>query len=353
MARPLRVNIEDGWYHAYARGLNRMGIYGDDRDREHFLELLEAMRERYLVELHGYVLMSNHYHLVVRTPEANLSRALQWLNQSHAGWFNARHNRTGTVFQRPFGSVPVENGAWAYELSLYVHLNPLRIKGLGLEKRERKAARMGGGRPPSPEQVAQRLKRLREYRWSSYRAYAGYVGAPGWLETGEVLARAPRRAGGARQVYREEVQWLVRGNVREGVRERLLDALAIGSAGFAARVREVGLAAGVGRETKGKRQLRRRVSLEEVKAAVSEAAGEPWEALCHRRGDVSAGLAPWLARRYTGATLREIGEAMGGRDYAAVGMAISRFEARLKQDRTLRGKAQSVARMLNVEMSPL
>ena len=85
MARPLRVNMEDGWYHACAPGLNRMCIYGDDRDREHFLE------------------------------------------------------------RRPFGSVPVENGAWGYELSLYLHLNPLRIKALGLDKRERKVARKARG----------------------------------------------------------------------------------------------------------------------------------------------------------------------------------------------------------------
>ena len=149
------------------------------------------------------------------------------------------------------------------------------------------------------------------------------------------------------------VQWLVRGNVREGVRERLLDALAIGSAEFAERVREVGVAAGLGRETKGKGELRRRVSLKEVRAAVSEAAGEPWEQLCHLRGDPSAAMAQWLARRYTGSTLGEIGAAMGGRDYAAVGMAISRFEARLKQDRSLRRTTHEVEAMLNVEMFPL
>lgn len=353
MARPLRVNIEGGWYHAYARGLNRMGIYSDDRERAHFLELLGAMHERYGVELHAYVLMSKHYHLVVRTPEGNLSRAMQWLNQSHAAWFNARQGRKGTVFQRPFGSVAVENGAWAYELSLYVHLNPLRIKALGLGRSERKASGLGAGHAPSREQTARRLKHLREYRWSSYRAYAGYGRCPGWLETREVLSRAPRRAGGAVQAYREEVQWLVRGNEREGVRERLLDSLAIGSAEFAGRVRAVGLAAGLGRETKGKRELRRRVSLEEVKAAVSEARGERWEELCHRRGDPSAAMAQWLARRYTGATLGEIGTSMGGRDYAAVGMAIRRFTERLAKERKLRQQVRCITRQLNVEMSPL
>jgi hypothetical protein len=59
---------------------------------------------------------------VVRTREANLSRAMQWLNQSYAAWFNARQGRVGPVFQRPFGSVVVENGAWAYELRRPAHI---------------------------------------------------------------------------------------------------------------------------------------------------------------------------------------------------------------------------------------
>jgi hypothetical protein len=79
----------------------------------------------------------------VRTPEANLGRAMQWLNLSYAAWFNTRHQRTGPVFQRPYKAVPVENGAWAYELSLSVHLNPLRIESLGLSRSKRKAAGAG------------------------------------------------------------------------------------------------------------------------------------------------------------------------------------------------------------------
>ena len=136
MARPLRVNRPDGWYHAYGRGLNRMELYLDDGDRDHFLELLEEVVGRYRVQVHAYVLMGNHFHVAVRTPDANLSRAMQWLSLSYAAWFNARHRRRGPVFQRPFGSVPVQDPAWIYELSLYIHLNPL---GTGDERQTRTA----------------------------------------------------------------------------------------------------------------------------------------------------------------------------------------------------------------------
>ena len=83
MARALRIDIRDGWYHVMARGTDRRTIFEDERDHGHFLELLEEMGVRYGVKLHAYVLMGNHYHLLVQTPHANLSRAMQWLNVSY------------------------------------------------------------------------------------------------------------------------------------------------------------------------------------------------------------------------------------------------------------------------------
>jgi len=77
MARPLRIDVADGWYHVTARGLDRKAIFRDDGDRAHFMELLEEMASRYRVRLHAYVLMGNHYHLLIQTPQANASAALQ------------------------------------------------------------------------------------------------------------------------------------------------------------------------------------------------------------------------------------------------------------------------------------
>ena len=93
MARPYRIDIRDGWYHVMSRGIERRLVFGDERDYGHFLELLEEMVERYGVKLHAYVLMGNHYHLLIQTPHANLSRAMQWLNVSYGVWFNRRRRR--------------------------------------------------------------------------------------------------------------------------------------------------------------------------------------------------------------------------------------------------------------------
>jgi len=313
-----------------------MVLYRDARDRRHFLELLGEVVERYRLLLHAYVLMDNHYHLLVQTPEGNLSRAMQWLNLGYAAWFNARHRRSGPVFQRPYKAVAVEDGAWAYELSLYLHLNPLRIKGLGLSRRERQGAKTGVGAPPSRAQVAERLRRLRTYPWSSYRAYAGYVQAPPWLSTAEIA----RRAGAGRQessaaAYRADV----RGRLRQGAAaprlEALRDSLAIGGAAFLKRVQSLGRGTGVGRELAGKRQLRARLRTEQIIAAVEQVKGERWEQFRERYGDPGAALVMWVARRHTGLTLRQIGAALGGIDYAAVSMAVQRLETRARHDRAV------------------
>ena len=82
MARPLRIEVAGGWYHVTARGNERRAIYRDDQDRRHFLELVGETAERFNLAVHAYVLMDNHYHLLMETREANLSRALQWLGGS-------------------------------------------------------------------------------------------------------------------------------------------------------------------------------------------------------------------------------------------------------------------------------
>jgi putative transposase len=90
MARPLRIERVGGRFHATARGNERRPIVRDDTDRFRFLELLSQMPERFGVRLHAYGLMDNHFHLLIETPEANLSRSMQWLRVSYSMWFNSK-----------------------------------------------------------------------------------------------------------------------------------------------------------------------------------------------------------------------------------------------------------------------
>lgn len=324
MARPLRGNREDGWYHVFHRGLERRKVFRDDRDREHFLELLGEVVTRYRVVIHAYALMDNHWHGVVQTPEANLSAAMQWLHLSHAAWFNARHRRVGSLWQGRFGAVPIEEGGWAYEVSLYVHLNPVSTEAFGLGKRA-----------------------LRVYPWSSYRIYAGYVPGVEWLESSVLLARAhrdPRRAAAA---YRRDVRQRLTHGIYPSREERLRDALAIGSASFLREIRVQ--AAGGSRETSGKRALRRGISFGSIVTAVEQVLGGEVRELFARRGGTGKALAMWAARRYGGLTLRETGEAVGGLDYAAVSIAIKRLLRQAATNRTLRTQMARIENMLSVE----
>ena len=327
MVRPLRVDIEDGWYHVTARGDHRQQIFSDDRDHGHFAELLEEMRERFRVGVMAYVCMGNHYHVMVRTPEANLSRAIQWLNISYSVWFNKRHEETGHVFQGRFKSIVVEGEAWGLELSHYVHLNPVRIKGLGQGKRQRAADHAGVSRSPTAEEVKRRLVKLRGYRWSSYRAYAGYCGRPEWLDMDVLLERA-----GGQAKYRETVEERIRQGEVEPPWAQVKLGIALGTVEFAKKVRAHLKS---GREMPEKRDLRRQVGFEDVVAVVERLTGERWSSFCERHGDKRRDMVLWVARRCTGLTLAELGRKAGGMDYAAVTMAVRRFPLSCKRNKTL------------------
>src|SRR5687768_10537462 len=122
MARSLRIIYPGAWYHVISRGIDRRSIFIDARDRYHFLDLLPRMRERFGVNLYAYVLMANHYHLLLQTTDPNLSQALQWLNVSYSVWFNRRHRRVGPLFQGRFKAMVVQPETWALPLSRYIHL---------------------------------------------------------------------------------------------------------------------------------------------------------------------------------------------------------------------------------------
>jgi len=339
MARPLRISFPGAWYHVTSRGQERRPIFLEDRDREHFLEVLDEMVSRFRVQVHAYVLMDNHYHLIVETPEANLSRAIQWLNVSYAAWFNCRHRRSGHLMQGRFKAILVEQTAWALELSVYVHLNPVRVAGLGLAKSQRKAEAAGRQLPPARALVTQRLAALRTYRWSSFRAYAGYATAPDWLTCRPLV----QRAGGHTGDYRALVENRLKQGGIEAPWAQLKSGLALGTQAFLEQVRR-GVV--VGRETEGKRLWKRRRTWAEVLQAVEAVKREPWSAFAERHGDAGRALVYAAARAFAGLTLAEIGAASGGVDYAAVGVAIRRLVMRRVHDTKLEKQWRDVAAAL-------
>lgn len=347
MARPLRIQHQGGWYHVLNRGIDRGDIFRDDRDRAHFVQLLEVVGGRHGMEVHGYVLMGNHYHLIVRVPEGNLSQGMQWLNVSYSIWFNRRHGRVGPLFQGRYKSVPVGGGGWLYHLSQYVHLNPVRVRWLGLDKRGRRLEGLGLKGVANAAEADERLAVLRGHRWSSYRAYAGYERAPAWLKRGTILERAGGKGEAERVArYRADVEGYVRGGYEERWATRLRSGLAVGTDAFIRRVKQ-----GIGhvnREWSGKRELRHRRSFAEVVSAVEKVKGETWDVFSGRHGDWGRDLALRVARECTGMTLKELGQAAGGLDYGAVSEAVRRMEIRLKQEHAIKTAFNRASHILNI-----
>ena len=132
MTRPLRIEYPGAYYHVVNRGNNQENIFKNDRDREKFLEYLEGATDRFSTIIHSYCLMGNHYHLLVETPEANLSLSMQWINVSYATYFNRKRDRHGHLFQGRFKAILIDadrrkeghilnNNYWSEIINRFVH----------------------------------------------------------------------------------------------------------------------------------------------------------------------------------------------------------------------------------------
>lgn len=179
MARPLRIEYSGALYHVTSRGDRREPIFEDDEDRLMFLRALAEVVERFNWLCHAYCLMTNHYHLVVETPDGNLSKGMRQLNGVYTQATNRRHKRTGHLFQGRFKGILVDKDSYLLELTRYVVLNPVR---------------------------AGMVKQPQEWEWSSYQAMVGKAPTPTWLATDGMLAQFGKRRVDARRRYQQFVR---------------------------------------------------------------------------------------------------------------------------------------------------
>jgi REP element-mobilizing transposase RayT len=147
MARQPRIEYAGAAYHVMARGNQGRAIYADDRDRQRWIETLEQACERTGWGIHAYVMMGNHYHLLVQTPEGNLAAGMKWLQSTYTQRYNSRHKVFGHLFQGRYKALVVDGrqGNYFGVVSTYIHLNPARANMILIGK-----------------------QRLSSYKWSSY-----------------------------------------------------------------------------------------------------------------------------------------------------------------------------------------
>jgi putative transposase len=179
MSRPLRIVYPGAVYHVTARGNAREKIFFDDQDRETFISILEAVVKRYNWLCHAYCLMDNHYHLLIETPDANLSMGMRQLNGIFTQKHNRKHNRIGHVFQGRFKAILVDKDNHLLELCRYLVLNPVR---------------------------AGMVEEAEKWPWSSYLATAGLKPVPVCLSVDWILGLFGSKRKAAQKMYRELVQ---------------------------------------------------------------------------------------------------------------------------------------------------
>jgi putative transposase len=340
MARPIRIDLPGGWYHVFNRGISRRPIFKTAEDYGRFLAVMGVMPSRFGIRFHAYTLLSNQYHLLVETPAANLSQAVQWLNVSYSVWFNQKYRRAGPLFQGRFKAFIVEPAGPHLEISRYIHLNPLN------------ALRQAKGRSPKPaaaraEWIRERVSHIRSYPWSSYAFYLGLRACPPWLETIGILSKFEDDAGGRKHAgYKKFVENPIRQGTESAIVDRPLTGLAIGSPEFVAKV--YALAKGDPRSVELLHARQNRVGWEQIKQAVSEAKGESWQSFVERHGDSGRDLALLVGRRFGCFTLRELGEFVGI-TYAAVAQSVARIERVLLKNKRLRMQYSTITRDLKVE----
>src|SRR6478736_3256730 len=169
MARPIRIDLAGGWYHVFNWGIERRPIFKTPEDYDHFVALAGLMPSRFGIRVHAYALLSSHYHLLVETPAANLSQAVQWLNVSYSVWFNRKYRRDGPLFRGRFKAFILEPAGPHLEVSRYIHLNPLQTLRDRSTRAQGRSSKVPA--PPKADLVRARVNHIRSYPWCSYASY--------------------------------------------------------------------------------------------------------------------------------------------------------------------------------------
>ncbi len=223
MARPLRYEAAGAVYHLMARGDGGKQVFENDKDRYNWVDMMERACARFGWRMHAWVLMGNHFHLLLETPEPNLVAGMKWLLGVYSQGWNRRRHRKGHVFQGRYKAVVVNGaereGSYFKVVADYIHLNPVRSGWVGGETG----------------------KRLRSWRWGSFGAYAGNK-KPDWLDTGKVLRAfqlsEDNRGGRAYAGYLEMRALDAKGAVTDASLKELRRGWCLGERSFSERVLE-------------------------------------------------------------------------------------------------------------------
>ena len=310
MSRPYRLQAEHCLYHITSRGNERKNIFRREGDYLKFLGYVNKAKERYLFYVYAYVLMTNHYHLLLETRRANLSRIMQYINSSYTTYHNLRNKRSGHLFQGRYKSIVVEKQRYCLELSRYIHLNPVR---------------------------AGMVKKPEEYRWSSYQGFLSrrddeYIDQRKAFEIMSI----------GRKAYREFVE--------EGLDKKInlfkevYGGFWLGSPSFIkASLSELRDQVEGCHELSYKGAFRRQIATEQIICKIEEVYGKKIDEIIKskKRPMKEKKVLIYLLRRLTELTNQEIGEVVG-MSYFAVSMAGMSMDEEIKRDKRMKKEIENI-----------
>jgi REP element-mobilizing transposase RayT len=319
MARPLRIEYEGAVYHVTARGSERGKIFFSKKDYEKFKEYLAEAREKYGFILHSYVLMTNHYHLLIETPEKNLSRIMHHINSSYTTYTNIKRKRSGHLFQGRYKSIVVDKDNYLLELSRYLHLNPVR---------------------------ANMTQRPEEYPFSSYRTMVSDTGEK-LVSTDTIHGMVANNTKDARDRYRAFVESALSEELESPV-GKVYGGIILGGEGFIKAVlnklEDDRLAS---EEISNRKALRATTSNGEIVTALCDHFGISREEITGKTWSEGRDTGIYLMKKYSGSSNKEIGGLFGGMSYSAVTKAFQRFKKELEDNRVLRNKLRELEKKLS------
>jgi putative transposase len=306
MSRPLRIEYPDAWYHILNRGRRSENIFADEKDYIIFTELLKETSEMWNIRIASYCLVPNHYHMLVQTPEANISRSMRHLNGVYTQRYNRRHNCDGQLFRGRYKSIIIDTDIYLLQAVRYIHRNPLRA---GL------------------------VDKIDAYKWSSHKGYISIAKKWDWLHKNHIFSmlsktRKDRLRNYKKWVYVEEEDEVSKkiGGIKWPV--------CLGPQAFIDRIKETYGSQKINKDIPSSREL-----LPDTKR-ILEMICKSYDVgvadfLKKQRGKINEArdVAIYLTRKLRRGTLKEIGEQFEIRNDSTVSSVIERMKKKLTGDR--------------------
>lgn len=333
MARPLRIEYPGAVYHITSRGNERKNLFFNDTDRLHFIQLLKEGSDFFKVEVISYCLMNNHFHLLLKTKEANLSRFMQYINTSYTRNFNIRYRRIGHLFQGRYKAIVVGSDEYLLVLSRYIHLNPINIQELKDKSKKDKEIL------------------LHRYKWSSFLEVIDPSKRSKYLYCSKVLEHAGGDTPQGRKRYMEYVFKGINSKEKSPMEEVKIQ-LILGSEKFTEWIKDKFIKGKDKRAYPHIKGIDKPKDIKLIAKAVAKGYGISEKEIYSMRSNHREARQVLMELSYAAnrrvMSLKEIGDELGGITGSAVSQVHKRIQAKIKEDKILAKKLDVFVKELSI-----